>query len=111
MPEPMPLVRGTLDVLVLKSLSWGPMHAFEIIGWLEQRSGGRLSIDDSALLQAFHRMEERGLVTSAWGYTPNNRRARYYRVTAKGRAHLDAETAKLAEYVDTLHAILTATSA
>jgi len=78
---------------------------------LEQRSGGRLTIDDSALLQAFHRMEERRLVTSAWGYTPNNRRARYYRMTAKGRAHLDAETAKLAEYVDTLHAILTATSA
>jgi len=109
-PEPMPLVRGTLDLLVLKTLSWGPMHAFEIIAWLEQRSGGRLNIDDSALLQAFHRMEERGLVTSAWGYTPNNRRARYYRMTAKGHAHLDAETAKLAEYVDTLQAILTATS-
>ena len=111
MPEPMPLVRGTLDVLVLKTLSWGEMHAFEIIAWLEQRSAGRLTIDDSALLQAFHRMEERGLVTSAWGYTPNNRRARYYRMTAKGRAHLAAESAKLAEYTETLHAILDATSA
>ena len=111
MPEPMPLVRGTLDVLVLKTLSWGPMHGFEIIAWLEDRSGGRLSIDDSALLQAFHRMEERGLVTSDWGMTPNNRRARYYRLTPRGRAHLQAETAKLAEYAETLTAILAATSA
>lgn len=111
MPEPMPLVRGTLDILVLKTLSWGPMHAFEIISWLEGRSGGRLSIDDSALLQAFHRMEERGLVESAWGRTANNRRARYYRMTDEGRAYLKAETAKLADYAETLTAILGATSA
>jgi DNA-binding PadR family transcriptional regulator len=108
MPEPMPLVRGTLDVLVLKTLSWGPMHAFEIIVWLEERSRGRLSIDDSALLQAFHRMEERGLVTSAWGRTPNSRRARYYHITERGRAYLEAETAKLTDYADTLTAILAA---
>ena len=110
MPEPMPLVRGTLAVLVLKTLSWGPMHSFEIIAWLEERSGGRLSVDDSALLQAFHRMEERGLVTSEWQRTPNNRRARYYRMTDRGRAYLEAETAKLAEYAETLTAILAATS-
>ena len=111
MPEPVPVVRGTLDILVLKTLSWGPMHAFEIISWLEGRSGGRLSVDDSALLQAFHRMEERGLVKSAWGRTPNNRRARYYRMTKQGHAHLDAETAKLADYAETLTTILGATSA
>ena len=111
MPEPMPLVRGTLDVLVLKTLSWGPMHAFEIIRWLEERSGGRLSVDDSALLQAFHRMEERRLVASEWRLTPKGRRARYYRLTERGRAHLAAETAKLAEYAETLTAILAATSA
>lgn len=111
MPEPMPLVRGTLDVLVLKTLSWGPMHSFEIIAWLEERSGGRLSIDDSALLQAFHRMEERGLVASTWGRTANNRRARYYRATDEGRAYLADESAKLAEYAETLNAILAATSA
>jgi PadR family transcriptional regulator, regulatory protein PadR len=109
--EPIPLVRGTLDVLVLKTLSWEPMHGFEIIAWLENRSGGRLSIDDSALLQAFHRMEERGLVTAEWKMTPNNRRARYYRITRRGRAHLTAETAKLAEYAETLTSILAATSA
>ena len=111
MPEPMQIVRGTLDILVLKTLSWGPMHSFEIIAWLEDRSGGRLSVDDSALLQAFHRMEERGLVASSWGLTPNNRRARYYRMTSRGAAHLKAEAAKLSEYTDALSAILGATTA
>src|ERR1051325_4837813 len=102
MPEAMPVVRGTLDVLVLKTLSWGPMHGLEIISWLEERSGGRLTIDDSALLQAFHRMEERGLLASSWGMTANKRRARYYRATPKGRAFLKTETAKLSEYTETL---------
>ena len=105
------VVRGTLDVLVLKTLSWGPMHALEIIAWLEDRSGGRLAIDDSALLQAFHRMEERGLVTSDWAMTENNRRARYYRLTTKGRSHLKQETAKLADYTQTLTRILRTTEA
>lgn len=111
MPEPMQIVRGTLDILVLKTLSWGPMHSFEIITWLEDRSAGRLSVDDSALLQAFHRMEERGLVASSWGLTPNKRRARYYRMTSKGAAHLKAEAAKLSEYTEALSAILGATAA
>ena len=110
MSGPMLVVRGTLDVLVLKTLSWGPMHALEIITWLEERSGGRLAIDDSALLQAFHRMEERGLITSDWGTTQNNRRARYYRLTPKGRAHLKQETAKLTDYTQTLTRILGATT-
>ena len=111
MPEPMLVVRGTLDVLVLKTLSWGPMHAVEIIAWLEDRSGGRLAVDDSALLQAFHRMEERGLVTSEWGTTQNNRRARYYKLTAKGRSHLKQEPAKLSDYAQTLTRILETTVA
>ena len=111
MANQMQLVRGTLDVLVLKSLSWGPMHSLEIILWLEERSAGRLTIEDSALLQAFHRMEERGLLTSDWGLTAKNRRARYYRVTAKGRAYLKDETTKLNEYTATLAAILAARSA
>ena len=111
MPDAIPVVRGTLDVLVLKTLSWGPMHSFEIIAWLEERSRGRLTIDDSALLQAFHRMEERGLVESQWASTPNNRRARYYKLTAKGRKQLKVETAKLADYTETLSTILGATTA
>jgi len=100
------LIRGTLDVLVLKTLSWTPMHAFEIIAWLDERSGGRLDVDGPALIQALHRMEEKKLVAGEWGTTKNGRRARYYRTTPLGRAHLRSESAKLAEDTDTLMAIL-----
>jgi len=102
------LIRGTLDVLVLKTLSWTPMHAFEVIAWLDEQSGGRLDVDGPALIQALHRMEEKDLVAGEWGTTKNGRRARYYRTTPAGRAHLRAESAKLAEDTDTLMAILNA---
>jgi transcriptional regulator len=102
----MALLKGTLDVLVLKTLSWGPMHAFEITTWLEERSGGRLAVEDAALMQALHRMEERGLLAAEWGVTEKGRRARYYRLTNAGKAHLKAETAMLTDYVDALTTIL-----
>jgi transcriptional regulator len=104
--EPLPVVKGSLDILVLKALSWSPMHGFEITTWLEERSSGTLGIDDSALYQALHRMEERGLVLAEWGVTENNRKARYYRLTATGRVHLKAESARWLRYADTLAGIL-----
>ena len=107
----MALLRGTLDVLVLKTLSWGPMHAFEIAAWIEDRSGGRVSVEDAALMQALHRLEERGLLEAEWGVTEKARRARYYRVTSTGRGHLTAETARLTDYVDALTTILAARTA
>ena len=99
-------MKGTLDTLVLKALSWEPMHGFEITTWLESRSGGELGVDDSALYQALDRMEARGLVKAEWGLTENNRRARYYRMTAAGRAHLKAEAVKWARYADVMTRIL-----
>ena len=102
----MALVKGTLDVLVLKALSWTPMHAFEIVSWLEERSGGHLNVEDAALMQALHRLEERKLVTAEWGITGNGRRARYYRPTSSGRAHLRDEAKRLTEYADVLTTIL-----
>ena len=102
----MALLKGTLDVLVLKALAWAPMHGFEITCWLEERSGGHLEVDDGALFQALHRMEERALIAAEWGVTDNNRRARYYRLTAAGRAHLRTEGARLAQYAEALTAIL-----
>ena len=104
----MGLIRGTLDVLVLKSISWTPMHAFEIARWLEDRSNGRLTIDGPALIQALHRMEERKLVAGEWGVTKNGRRARYYGITAVGRAHLKAEITKLADDTNALMTVLSA---
>ena len=107
----MALLKGTLDVLVLKTLSWGPMHAFEITSWLEQRSGGRLDINDAALIQALHRLEERELLAAEWGESKNRRRARYYKLTSAGRAHLRAESAALVDHFDALTSILAAKSA
>ena len=108
MAEPLPLVKGTLDVLVLKALSWTPMHGFEITQWLEGRSGGTLGVQDSALYQALHRLEARGLAAAEWGVTANNQRARYYRVTDAGRAHLAAGTEHWVRYAETVTGILTA---
>ena len=106
MTDSLPLLKGTLDVLVLKALSWGPMHGFGIANWLEQRSGGFLGVEDSALYQALHRMEERGLIAAEWGVTENNRRARFYRMTAAGRQHLRAETSSWLQYAGTVTRIL-----
>jgi len=107
MADALPLVKGTLDVLVLKALAWAPMHGFEITSWLESRSGGALGVQDSALYQALHRLEARGLAAAEWGVTANNQRARYYRLTDVGRAHLAAETAQWVRYAETVTGILT----
>lgn len=108
--DALPVVKGTLDILVLKALSWTPMHGFEIVTWLESRSGGGLGLDDSALYQALYRMEQRGLVAADWGVTDNNRRARYYRVTARGRRYLEDEAARWTRYAELVADILTAQS-
>lgn len=103
-----PLMKGTLDVLVLKALSRGPMHGLEITSWLEERSGGELSFDDSGVYQALYRMEARGLIEAEWGVSDNNRRARYYRITPKGSKHLETETRQLLRFGELVTAILAA---
>ena len=108
MADVLPVVKGTLDVLVLKALSWAPMHGFEVTTWLEDRSGGALDVEDSALYQAFYRLEARNLIAAEWGVTENNRKARYYRITSSGRAHLRAQTAQWIRYAETVSDILTA---
>ncbi len=107
MAPPLSVVKGTLDVLVLKALSWQPMHGFELTAWLESRSGRRLELEDAALYQALYRMEKRGLVSAEWGVTENNRRARYYTLTARGRTYLAQETARWLRYAETVTDILT----
>jgi transcriptional regulator len=106
--DALPVVKGTLDVLVLKALSWAPMHGFEVTTWLEDRSGGKLDVEDSALYQAFYRLEARNLVAAEWGVTGNNRKARYYRITSAGRTHLRAQTTQWLRYAETVSDILTA---
>ena len=109
-PNELPLLKGTLDLLILKTLSWGPMHGYGIATWLEQRSDGTLGIDDSALYQALQRMEGRGLVSAEWGVTENNRRARYYTLTAAGRRHLKTEASIWMRYTESVTAILATSS-
>jgi len=103
----LPVLKGTLDLLVLRALSWAPMHGFEIVSWLERAANGSLDFDDSALYQAVYRLEEKGLLTAEWGVTENNRRARYYKLTAAGRTHLRAETKNWVQYAGTVTDILT----
>jgi transcriptional regulator len=102
----LPLFKGTLDLLVLKALSWGPMHGYGVATWLEQRSGGALDVDDSALYQALHRLEGRRQVEAEWGVTENNRRARYYTLTRRGRETLRADADTWERYTRSVGDIL-----
>jgi len=104
--ETLPLLKGTLDLLVLKALSLGPMHGFGITVWLEDVSGGSLGVEDSALYQALHRLEGRRLVRSGWRTTENNRRARYYRLMPAGEKHLDREAEVWGRYARSVSRVL-----
>jgi PadR family transcriptional regulator PadR len=104
----LPVLKGTLDLLVLRALSWTPMHGFEIVSWLERAANQSLDLDDSALYQAVYRLEARGLLEADWGVTENNRRARYYKLSTAGRTYLRAETRNWLQYAETVSAILTA---
>lgn len=111
MTDPIPVLKGTLDVLVLKALTGAPMHGLEITDWLARCSGGQLSFDESGVYQALYRMEGRDLVEAEWGVSDNNRRARYYRITDSGQRHLEEETRQLVRFGELVKAILTATPA
>lgn len=106
MTEPLAVLRGTLDVLVLKALTWGPMHGYEITAWIEARATGNLDVVDSALYQSLYRLEERRAISATWGVTENNRKARYYSITPAGRAELRNETARWLRYAETVSGIL-----
>jgi len=107
MDDHLPLVKGTLDILVLKALAWGPRHGFEITTWLEERSDGGLKVQDGALYHSLVRLEASRLIAGEWGVTDNNRRARYYRLTPAGQTHLKAETAQWLQYSKAVTRILT----
>jgi transcriptional regulator len=93
MPDSTDVIQGTLDMLILKALSLEPMHGFGVTKRIEQISQGVFRVNPGSLLLAFQRMERQGLVSGEWRISDNNRRAKYYRLTAKGRKRLDTETA------------------
>ena len=88
------LLHGTLDALVLKTLSWGPRHGFAILRWIEDTSGDVIQVEEGSLYPALYRLEERGLIEAEWGVSELGRKAKFYQLTTKGRAQLRAETAE-----------------
>jgi PadR family transcriptional regulator PadR len=104
--RPLALIQGTLDLLVLKTLALQPMHGYAIANAIRDRTGGELAIDDAALYQSVHRLERQRLVDAEWGASENNRRARYYELTAEGRKRLREQEADYRRYTRAVFAIL-----
>ena len=100
------LIKGTLDLLVLKALTWGPQHGYGISQMLEANADGDLTLDDSAMYQALHRLEGRRLVRAEWGVTENNRKARFYTLTAAGRRELEEQSAAFRRYLGFVSRVL-----
>jgi transcriptional regulator len=106
MAESLELLQGTVDVLILKTLAWTPLHGYGISVWLRERTNGELVLEDAALYQALHRLERKGLVESEWGVSDLNRRAKFYSITKAGRTQLKTETAAIKRYVSALYKVL-----
>ncbi|HEY4307560.1 MAG TPA: PadR family transcriptional regulator [Gemmatimonadaceae bacterium] len=100
------LLYGTLDLLVLKAIATGPVHGFGITKWIEQRTKNELAIVDSALYKALHRLEDSGAIDAEWGVTENNRRAKYYSLTARGRQLMRNEVATWKRYVAAVDSVI-----
>jgi transcriptional regulator len=109
-PSDLDLLQGTLDVMILKALSWGAMHGFGVAKWIRATTDDVLQIEDSALYPALHRMEHRGLISADWGLTENNRRAKYYTLTTKGRQQLRARTTSWDRYSSAVSKVIHATA-
>lgn len=107
--EPLDLLQGTLDVLVLKTLTWGARHGYAIARWIRDTTGNELLVEDGALYTSLHRMEHRGWVSAEWGLTEDNRRVKLYELTASGRQELRARTANWTRYARAVAAVLQAT--
>lgn len=92
------LLRGTLDVLILKALSWGPRHGYAVAEWVHTVTDRELLVEEGPLYTALHRLERNGLLTAEWGYSENNRKAKYYQLSRVGRAQLRAEVSSWERY-------------
>jgi transcriptional regulator len=100
------LLHGTVAVLILKTLTWGALHGYDVARSIRQRSEGALGVEDAALYQALHRLENKGWVEAEWGLSENNRRAKFYRLTESGRRQLDSEMTSWRTYVEAVSKVL-----
>ena len=96
--DPIDLLQGTLDVIILKALGWRSMHGYAITRWIRERTDGSIEIEDAPLYKSLHRLELAGCVSAEWGLSENNRRARYYKLTAAGRQRLKVEESAWRRY-------------
>lgn len=110
-PRSADLLQGTLDLLVLKALTWGPVHGYGVARWIQQLTDDALQVEEGSLYPALHRLEERDLVTSEWGVSENNRRAKFYRLTPRGRQHLRSEASAWSRYTEAVDKVLRAVEA
>ena len=101
------LLQGTLDLLILKTLSWGSTHGYGIARWIQDTTGDVLQIEEGSLYPALHRLEKRGWVASEWGASENNRRAKYYNLTSLGRRQLQSEASSWAAFSTAVSRVLT----
>jgi PadR family transcriptional regulator PadR len=104
--EPLDLLQGTLDVLVLRTLSWDSMHGYAISRWIRERTKGVLEIEDAPLYKALHRLERDGCVSASWGLSENNRKARYYALTTRGRQRFRNEESAWRTYAEAVFRVL-----
>jgi len=102
------LLQGTLDLLILKTLSWGPAHGYAVARWIQQLTREVLTVGEGSLYPALHRLEERGWIDSEWQVSEHNRRAKFYHLTTRGRQQLRAETATWGRFVDAVGKVLAA---
>jgi PadR family transcriptional regulator, regulatory protein PadR len=102
------LVRGTLDLLILKTLTWGPQHGYAIVSAIKQSTDSALLVEEGALYPALYRMEAKGWIEAEWGLSSNNRRAKYYQLTAEGRRHFRSEEKTWNDYAEAVAKLLAA---
>ncbi len=100
------LLQGTLDMLILKALSRGEMHGYDVVRWIQQTTEDVLRVEEGSLYPALHRLEKRGLVAAEWGLSENNRKARYYKLTRAGRKQLEEEQAGWAQLSEAISKVM-----
>lgn len=111
MQDNVQVLKGTLDLMILKSLRWGPIHGYGVVTWIRRTTDGALQIEDGALYPALHRLQNRDLIEAEWGTSENNRRAKYYRLTGRGRKQLEREISSWARFSEAVWKVINATEA
>ena len=110
MPADLEFKRGAIELLILKTLSWGPMHGYAIAKWIQDTTDDALRVEEGSLYPALHRLEDKGAVEASWGVSENNRQAKFYTLTAQGRRTLRAEIESWTHFAAAIAKVIQATA-